>query len=182
MKSSAGEECFDKVVIPSHADQTYNMLAEPTALQTQILTKFQTYSNAKIVLHTDASLLPPNRERWSGWNYGRISWERRNEPFLTYWMNALQRFDAEQDYFISSNPPVAIDEEKVIATFDYEHPRLTTESFEVQKDIYKMNRSGPIYFCGAYFHNKVLGPDTVGFHESGYCAGVEVAKRLKKLS
>src|SRR3954451_15159677 len=69
---------FDAVVLATHPDQALSMLAEPTALQAELLAAMP-YSQNMAQLHTDTSLLPRNRRVWSSWNH----WERPGTEGVT---------------------------------------------------------------------------------------------------
>ena len=62
------------------------MLANPTALESELLDKFRYQKNVAL-LHTDPRFMPRNRRCWAAWNY-RI--DSRGRHSTHYWMNELQ--------------------------------------------------------------------------------------------
>lgn len=62
---------YDAVVVATHPGQAFSMLAEPTALQREVLTAMP-YSPNTALLHTDASVMPAARDAWASWNFRRV--------------------------------------------------------------------------------------------------------------
>ena len=79
------------------------------------------YQPNRATLHTDATLLPANRRAWASWNYVHPEGHARGAT-LTYYLNRLQGFQADQPVLVTLNRDEAIDPDKVVARFDYAHP------------------------------------------------------------
>ena len=162
--SQGGAERFDHVVIGAHADQALAMLAEPTALETELLGAFR-YSRNLTVLHTDAGLMPRRRRAWASWNY--IGAE--DGLCVTYWMNRLQGLQG-QDLFVTLNPPRPPRPDTLLRSELYEHPVFTPAAIQAQKQLWRLQGQGGVWFCGAHFG--------AGFHEDGLQSGLAVAEQL----
>lgn len=164
------EQVFDKVIFASHANETLSMLAQPTLDEYRLLSTFK-YEKNPATVHTDESVMPKNKLTWSSWNY-RI--EERNGvkvPTTIYWMNRLQGVSERKNYFVSINAiPGSIDQNKLIKVIDYEHPLFDVPAINAQKELYLLNQTGPLYFCGSYFK--------YGFHEDAYASAVNLCKLL----
>lgn len=165
---------FDKVIMAGHGDQTYKALENPTEKEKELLCKFKYQSN-RVVLHTDAAIMPKRKRIWSAWNY-RI--EKINGSWTTstvYDMNALQKVSDKKDYFLSVNDAGMIDPEKILRAFEYDHPIFDIEAIRAQKALPELNKNGQIYYCGSYFG--------YGFHEDALSSGIAAAEQLaeKKL-
>jgi predicted NAD/FAD-binding protein len=158
------ERRFDRAVVATHADEALALLEDPSRAEREILGAFG-YTTNEAVLHTDARLLPRSRAAHASWNY-RVDGAER--PTVTYYLNRLQRLEAERDYLVTLNQPVA--EEKVIARFVYTHPRFTVEAIRAQRRLRDLSGERHTEFAGAYFGN--------GFHEDGLAAGVRSAAAL----
>ena len=78
---------------------------------------------------------------------------------ITYWMNNLQRLDAERDYFVTLNRREMIDPEKVLEVVAYAHPQFSHAGHAAQRRWPEISGSGPIHYCGAHWR--------WGFHEDG---------------
>jgi predicted NAD/FAD-binding protein len=161
---------FDKVIFASHADETLNMLDQPTGEEKRLLSTFKYQKNSATV-HTDESTMPKNKLTWSSWNY-RIE-ERKSEkiPTTIYWMNSLQGVSKKKNYFVSINAiPGSVDKNKILKEIMYEHPLFDVAAINAQKELHTLNKNGPLYYCGSYFK--------YGFHEDAYASAVNLCKIL----
>ena len=162
----ASPERFDAVVIAAHADEALALLSDPSAEESKALGSWR-YSTNRTVLHTDDSVLGPNRRLWAAWNYRRRITSNRNSPVaITYYMNKLQRLNAERDYFVTLNCSSMIDSRKVLYEVDYTHPIYTPDSPLSQSAVRKLNGERNTYFCGAYMYH--------GFHEDAVRSALDV--------
>ncbi len=149
---------FDKVIFASHGDQSLALLAQPTDLETEILSHFA-YQPNKAIVHTDTRFMPSTRRAWASWNY-RI--ESSGKHSTHYWMNNLQGVSENENYFVSINPPDEIPQEKIIHQLSYEHPLFTAAAISAQARIPELHAAGSEtkrFYCGAW--------QRYGFHEDG---------------
>ncbi len=164
----------DYVVIAAHADQTLNLLENPTEEE---ITQFQcwSYSDNQTILHTDESLMPPNKKVWSSWNYREMK-DHSKSPrlILSYWMNRLQKLASRTTYIVSLNCRPLIDDQKIVAEFLFTHPIYTSKSLSSQTEIQKLQGSNRTFYCGAYLGN--------GFHEDGVRSSEAVLKHLGEMA
>jgi predicted NAD/FAD-binding protein len=118
--------------------------------------------------------MPKNQRAWAAWNYRLEQVKPEMRTTVHYWMNALQSLPSKQNYFVSLDAKTtpSFDQAKSIYHFDYEHPLFDAQSVSAQKILSRLNRSGPVYFCGSYFG--------YGFHEDGLAAGQILAEHLLK--
>ena len=155
--ATGGLESFDAVLFACHSDQALKLLADPSAVERDILSAFPYQAN-DAVLHTDTSLLPRRPLARAAWNYF-LSATNRHDVALTYDMSVLQNIAAPETFLVTLNRSAAIDPEKVLGRFRYEHPIYSPRAVAAQKrrsEISGVNRS---YYCGAYWR--------YGFHEDG---------------
>jgi len=104
------------------------------------------------------------------WNYTRDSCTSVDDlPQVTYWMNRLQGFEADDDYLVTLNATDQIKSDDVLASMDYEHPIYTAESVAAQSKLSELATDRTI-FAGAY-HGW-------GFHEDGCVSGVRAAEHF----
>ena len=161
---------FDKVIFACHGDQALQLLATPTVDQKRLLENFKYQPNTATV-HTDTSIMPKNKKVWSSWNYRVGEVNGKQIPTTIYWMNRLQNVSEKKDYFVSINViPGSIDETKILRVIDYEHPLFDVAAVQAQKELYKLNETGPLYFCGSYFK--------YGFHEDAYGSAVALSEKI----
>jgi predicted NAD/FAD-binding protein len=161
-------EHFDQVVVATHADQTLQLLGDPSHDERRLLAPW-IYQLNRTVLHTDASLLPPQRAAWSAWNFTReIAQDTDSQPvFVSYYMNRLQGLQAQRDYCVTLNRRQGFEPETVIAEFDYQHPQYSCASLATQEELATLNGRNRSWFCGSYFG--------YGFHEDAVRSAVAVA-------
>jgi predicted NAD/FAD-binding protein len=157
-------ELFDQVVIGAHADQALAMLADPSQSERRLLGTFR-YSKNRAVLHTDESLMPKRRRAWASWNYIGTG----GELCVSYWMNRLQSLPG-QDLFVTLNPPRAPAQDKLLRSELYEHPIFDPAAISAQRELWRLQGRGGVWFCGAHFG--------AGFHEDGLQSGLAVAEQL----
>jgi uncharacterized protein len=156
---------YDQVILASHADQSLNLLENPTDKEKEILSKF-TYVKNIAFLHTDKNLMPERQKAWSSWN----SISKNNKTCVTYWLNKLQNLKTNVDYFLTLNPIENIAENKIIKKVYFTHPYFNIENTKLQKDLYLLQGKKRTWFCGSYFG--------YGFHEDGLKSSIELIKRF----
>lgn len=188
-------EHFDQVIIAAHSDQALAMLSDASVAETELLSAIP-YQKNEVVLHTDISLLPKRRSTWSSWNY-RITNDGSNSviknsiaknsentdsinvaksnvddkpPVLTYDMNILQSIESDTTFCVTLNKTDAIDPEKILGTYYYDHPVFSQASVAAQEKWATINGVNKTWFCGAYWAN--------GFHEDGVLSALRVAEKL----
>jgi predicted NAD/FAD-binding protein len=164
------KKSFDKVVLACHADEALSMLADATAMERNLLSKFS-YQNNRVLLHTDRAVMPKTRGAWSSWNY-RIDTDSQGglRASTIYDMNNLQQVSKKKDYFVSVNDPGIVGSKEILWQGEYTHPVFNVESITAQKDLPRLNRNSTTYFCGSYFK--------YGFHEDALTSGIEVVKAM----
>ncbi|MER6749553.1 NAD(P)/FAD-dependent oxidoreductase [Streptomyces fungicidicus] len=175
--TASGTTTFDYAILATHADEAHALLENPTPGQRAALEGIR-YSRSRVVLHTDPSLMPADRENWMAWNYGKVHADGSTRCFVTYYLNRLQDFTAEKDYFVTLDPPRPIDPEAVVAEFDYTHPVIDMALRERQNVIHRADEGARVKLAGSYFHSPRLGPDLIGSHEAAFSAGADAADRL----
>lgn len=170
VRTDAGTERFDEVVLACHADQALAMLEDPSPAEREILGALP-YQDNEVVLHTDTRLLPRRRRAWASWNYrldGRGESERIS---VTYDMNILQCLETPHTFCVTLNDGDAIDPNKVLGRYTYAHPQFTLAGEAAKARHAEI--SGPAFrthYCGAYWRN--------GFHEDGVWSALRVAHGL----
>jgi predicted NAD/FAD-binding protein len=161
---------FDRVVIATHADEAYRLLADPSDDERRLLGAWR-YSTNHTYLHTDLAWMPSNRNAWASWNIIRGNRSDSGSPVtLTYHMNRLQGLKTRNHYLVTLNPFKPIAEEMIIAQMAYTHPVFTFDSLGTQPELPRLNGERNTFFCGSYFG--------YGFHEDAARSGVQVASAM----
>ena len=162
-----GPATFDHVIMATHSDQALSLLADASDEERRVLGSIR-YQRNRTTLHTDTSVLPANRRAWASWNYLRTD-EAVQRATLTYYLNRLQSFNAEQPVLVTLNRDGAIDPEKVVARLDYAHPVIDGPAVAVQRRQESLSADS-VSFCGAYWG--------YGFHEDGVRSALTICRRF----
>lgn len=166
------ETLYDDVVIATHADEAFNLLADPSDAERDLLGAWR-YTNNRAVLHTDASLMPKRARVWSSWNFigdHKVASDQETTLCVTYWMNRLQSLDASTPIFVTLNPVHAPAAGTIIREFDYTHPFFDRAALASQERLWTLQGQRHTWFCGSYFG--------YGFHEDALQSGLAVAEQL----
>ncbi|MBC7513929.1 MAG: FAD-dependent oxidoreductase [Herminiimonas sp.] len=171
VRTAAGTELFDHVVMASHSDQSLAQLTDASATERALLSAVQ-YQPNRAVLHTDVSCLPASRKTWSAWNYQSNGATDGADPRVCvhYLINRLQPLPFSTPVIVSLNP---IDEpapQHVLASYDYAHPVFDAAAVAAQGAIAAIQGQGNTWFAGAW-----LG---YGFHEDGLKSGLAAAQAI----
>lgn len=166
----ARSERFDQVVFACHSDQALRLLSDASPSETAMLRSVP-YQPNRVLLHTDAALMPTRRRVWASWNYLDGATRSGEEAAsVTYWMNSLQRLHTDRQYFVTLNPVREPDPRQVVAEFEYAHPVFDADSQQLHARLETVQGRDGVWFCGAW--------TGYGFHEDGMRSGVDVALRL----
>ena len=171
LRTPAGTESYDEVVLAVHSDQALEMLADPSLSEREVLGAIPYQSN-EVVLHTDERLLPRRRRAWASWNFHLPADQSQaaGGATVTYNMNILQRLSAPQQFLVTLNRPDAIAPEKVIRRFAYSHPVYTDAAVRAQARWAEVSGRRRTHYCGAYWG--------WGFHEDGVRSGLRAARSI----
>jgi predicted NAD/FAD-binding protein len=169
--TSRRTEDYDAVIIASHPPQTLQMLdKDATTVEREILSAFRYWPNP-VVLHTDASFLPPTPKTWSGWNWYAATGDITKDMLvLSYYINRLQSLPTETPVIETLNehrPPAPGTE---LARIVFDHPNYTAEAIAAQSRLPEIQGAGGVYYAGAW--------SRYGFHEDGLLSAVRVAEGL----
>ena len=169
IKTTLATYNFDYAILATHANTALEILSDATSEEAKNLAAI-TYSKNQTWLHTDSQVLPKNPKARASWNYMMENCNASTSKVLvSYWMNLLMNLSSKRDYVVTLNGESQVDEKKVIAKMEYEHPVFTTDSLKAAK--FLRSAGGPrLAFAGAH-----LG---WGFHEDGARSGVEAARKF----
>lgn len=162
-----GDVYFDKVIMSAHADESLALLSDASEDESRILSKFGFQPN-RVLLHSDADLMPARRASWGAWNY--MTEHKNGGLCLTYWMNRLQNIDESTPLYVTMNPTEMPKAELLHATLSYDHPIFDGPAIEAQAMLPDIQGQNGLYFIGAWTR--------YGFHEDGLRSAVAVAKSL----
>jgi hypothetical protein len=89
-----------------------------------------------------------------------------------YVSNGLQHIDENSPVFVSLNPNITIDEDKIYDICEFSHPVFDRSAINAQEEIHKIQGSNKLWFCGAYLK--------YGFHEDGISSAINVVRTMGK--
>jgi predicted NAD/FAD-binding protein len=159
---------FDGIIIASHADQALGMLADASDEERELLGAFA-YRPNKVVLHSDARLMPKRKRAWASWNYlGRSAASSNTDLCVTYWMNKLQNIDRRSPLFVTLNPQNMPRNENTLEVYSCAHPIFDARAIAAQSRLWTLQGARRTWFCGSYFG--------AGFHEDALQAGLAAAE------
>lgn len=161
-------ERFDHAVLACHSDQALALLADVDERERDILGAIA-YQPNEAVLHTDASVLPPQRKAWAAWNTC-VPADPGAPCGVSYWMNCLQRIDSPEPFIVTLNRTDAIDPARVLRRLRYAHPVYSHGAVAAQARKAEIQGRRHTWYAGAYWG--------WGFHEDGLRSGVEVSRAL----
>tara|TARA_Y100000590_G_scaffold469599_1_gene658557 strand:+ start:289 stop:1521 length:1233 start_codon:yes stop_codon:yes gene_type:complete len=159
---------YDKVVLATHADESLNLIENPTHNEKKILSNFR-YKKNIAYLHFDESVMPLNKKNWCSWN-SSIDYDTENNS-VTYWLNLLQNLKINRNIFLTLNPFFEIDQNKIFKVVEFTHPYYDQVALNSQPDLKQIQNKNNILYCGSYFG--------YGFHEDGIKSSIEMIKYLK---
>ncbi len=171
VRTDAGWERFDRLVLATHSDQALALLADASPAERELLGAIR-YQPNRAVLHTDTSVLPQRRKAWAAWNYERGTEGAEDARVcLHYLLNQLQPLPWEQPVVVSLNPVRDIDPAHVIGDYDYAHPVFDLAAIRAQTRMHEVQGQRATWFAGAW-----MG---YGFHEDGLKAGLAAGRAVR---
>tara|TARA_B100000686_G_scaffold284778_1_gene308562 strand:- start:164 stop:1405 length:1242 start_codon:yes stop_codon:yes gene_type:complete len=159
---------YDKVIFAVHANEVLELINNPTENEKKILKNFQ-YKKNVAYLHSDERLMPNRKNVWSSWN-SILDKTDIKKNCVTYWLNKLQNLKNKKNYFLTLNPFIPIDSEKILKKVEFTHPFYDINAINAQKHLSELQGVNNSYFCGSYFG--------YGFHEDGLNSGMDVSNKL----
>ncbi|MFM9433301.1 uncharacterized protein ACFDR9_000336 [Janthinobacterium sp. CG_23.3] len=170
LRSAAGTEHFDHVVMACHSDQSLALLGDVRDDERAVLEAIR-YQPNRAVLHTDTGCLPASRKAWSAWNYqGRAG--ATPQVCVHYLINLLQPLPRCRPVIVSLNPLDEPDPAQVHGEFAYSHPVFDAAAVAAQARLATFQGRQHTWFAGAW--------TGYGFHEDGLKSGLAVAMALAR--
>ena len=169
LDSNGKIEKYDAAVMAAHADESLHLLSDATEAEHRILGSFA-YSRNKVTIHTDASILSRRRYAQGTWNYHLVSCSPpAGVARITYHMNKLHGFEASDEYFVTLNDSLLINQSRIVAEATYEHPIDSAASVAARHLLPTLTTMRTVY-AGSY-HGW-------SSHEDGCRSGVAAASSL----
>jgi predicted NAD/FAD-binding protein len=169
--TDAGATVYDQVVLACHSDQALRLLGDQASAGERGLLGALRYQPNRVVLHTDAALLPKRRRAWAAWNCERGP-DAHAAPgiCLHYLINRLQPLPWQRPVVVTMNPLREPRADQVLGEWPVSHPILDGAGVAAQARLDQIQGRGGVWFCGAW--------TGYGFHEDGLVSGEDVAQAL----
>ncbi len=165
--SSGQREPFDAVLMACHADDALKLLDQPDALERDILGSFS-YSENRVFLHSDATLMPVRRAAWASWNYVGSGQQDDELIAVSYWMNHLQELTTKHLMVVTLNP--AKQPDHIHRELIYRHPQFDLRARQAQRRRAELQGHRRIWYAGAHWR--------WGFHEDGARSALEALQSM----
>ena len=163
-------ERFDEVVLACHSEQALALLADASGEEARLLRSIRYQSN-RVLLHTDARLMPVRRRAWAAWNYLAPADIAAGAPVaVSYWLNRLQPLPFRTPLMVTLNPPFEPRPGTEIAEFEYSHPMVKGVAEIAQRRLAHLQGEQHTWFAGAWMGH--------GFHEDGLASAHLVADAI----
>jgi uncharacterized protein len=171
------EERFDDVILACNANQALMMLAEPSRLETMILSsvRYESELHNHAVVHSDASVLgnPETKTLETRSNYVEQYGSRPDNYEITYIMHNQQPWAKRSDKpcLVTYNPNHPIDPAKVYGRYWFQHVVHDVFHVAVLMNAFQLIQGqAHTYHCGAH--------TVVNSQEHGLISGLAVAHQL----
>lgn len=164
---------FDAVIFATHSDQALALLEQPSEHELDVLGAIS-YEKNHVVVHTDDSVMPANKQAWASWNTevpNEFNPVTQRCCTANYWMNLLQGLAIKTNIFTTLNSHHKIDPNKVLVERHYAHPIFTATSVTAQQQKHLIDGKNRSYFVGAYWG--------WGFHEDGARSAAQTCALVK---
>ena len=159
---------YNKVIFAVHANEILELINDPTENEKKILKNFQ-YKKNIAYLHSDENLMPYKKNVWSSWN-SILDKNDEKKNCVTYWLNKLQNLKTTKNYFLTLNPIINIESNKIIKKVEFTHPFYDMETINAQKNLADLQNINNSWFCGSYFG--------YGFHEDGLKSAINISNKI----
>lgn len=143
-------ETFDTVVFATQANQILDLLEDASRAE-RALFKSVRYDKVRVVMHTDASLMPAHRRDWGPVNY--VLSPAFDRPMVSIWVNRLlPSYQHDQPLFQTINPMREPAPEMVLKDCNLQRPLVgvtTQATLQKLQNLHAQTRRR-VFFCGSY--------------------------------
>ena len=166
-------ETFDAVVFATQANQVLAMLGDASAAEQAVLAAIR-YGTVRVVMHTDASLMPSSRADWGPVNY--VMSPQCDRPMVSIWVNRLlPNYQHAEPLFQTINPLREPAADLVLKDCSLQRPivDLATHANLQQLETLHAQPGRRVFFCGSY------AAQGIPLLESAVASAHAVARRLR---
>ncbi len=142
---------FDRVVVATPTNKLDTFLnAEQFADDLTLLNQFK-FEQGELVMHTDATVMPPNRKDWAVLSYMMDRQFTRQQ--FTVWLNSIEpSLVGKSAVFQTWRPVTPIDPKKVISTVTLTRAVVNMDTVALNKELQQRHKEPDrkVFYCGSW--------------------------------
>ncbi|MEW4938944.1 FAD-dependent oxidoreductase, partial [Acinetobacter baumannii] len=142
---------FDRVIVATPTSKLEEFLnPEQFAEDMNLLKQFR-FEQGDLVIHTDATVMPPRRKDWSVLSYMMDRKFTRQQ--FTVWMNAVEpSLVGKNPVFQTWRPVVDIDPKKVISKVTLTRAVVDSQTIALNKELQQrhLEPNRKVFYCGSW--------------------------------
>ena len=152
VENAAGySKLFDRVIVATPTTKIEQFL-DPTqfASEIELLKKFK-FEQGELVIHTDASVMPPKRKDWAVLSYMMDRKFTRQQ--FTVWLNSIEpSLVGKSAVFQTWRPVTEIDPKKVITSVMLTRAVVDANTVALNKELQQrhLETNRKVFFCGSW--------------------------------
>ena len=152
VENAAGySKLFDRVIVATPTTKIEQFL-DPVqfASEIELLKKFK-FEQGKLVIHTDASVMPPKRKDWAVLSYMMDRKFTRQQ--FTVWLNSIEpSLVGKSAVFQTWRPVTEIDPKKVIKSVMLTRAVVDANTVALNKELQQrhLDANRKVFFCGSW--------------------------------
>lgn len=142
---------FDKVIVATPTPHIAEFLkGEKFAEDLALLKQFR-FEQGDLVIHTDASVMPPKRKDWAVLSY--MMDRKFTRQHFTVWLNAIEpSLVGKHAVFQTWQPVTEIDPKKIISSVRLTRAVVDQQTLALNKQLQQrhLDQARKVYFCGSW--------------------------------
>lgn len=142
---------FDRVVVATPTNKLDTFLnVEQFADDLTLLNQFK-FEQGELVMHTDATVMPPNRKDWAVLSYMMDRQFTRQQ--FTVWLNSIEpSLVGKSAVFQTWRPVTPIDPKKVISTVTLTRAVVNMDTVALNKELQQRHKEPDrkVFYCGSW--------------------------------
>ncbi|ENU63927.1 FAD-dependent oxidoreductase [Acinetobacter lwoffii] len=152
VENAAGySKLFDRVIVATPTTKIEEFLdPEQFASEIELLKKFK-FEQGELVIHTDASVMPPKRKDWAVLSYMMDRKFTRQQ--FTVWLNSIEpSLVGKSAVFQTWRPVTEIDPKKVIKSVMLTRAVVDANTVALNKELQQrhLDANRKVFFCGSW--------------------------------
>jgi len=152
VKNELGENhCFDRVVVATPTTNIEDFLDQTQFAEDIALLKQFRFEQGDLVIHTDPSVMPPNRKDWAVLSYMMDRKFTRQQ--FTVWLNSIEpSLVGKSPVFQTWRPVTEIDPKKIISTVTLNRAVVDSQTVALNKALQQRHRDPQrkVFYCGSW--------------------------------